>query len=340
MSLGEVLEPLLVLPGVLAGEGGRVARRLERALDEPLHAERRRLGAQRLHRVPELPQGHESAARQRRVVGEANERVPRRRALVAAHALDLLDRLRADAARGHVDDTAQSDRVLRGEDEPEVREDVLHLLPLVEADASEDEVRDARAKEALFHEPALRVHAHEDGHPPPAAQARRARRPRGLLELVHRLVDAHRLAAGPDGPQRLALAAHVAGDEGGGHVEDRLARAVVVLEAEDTRPGEVALEVEDVLYVGPAPGVDRLVLVTHDREVSAGAGEEAHALVLRAVRVLVLVDEHVRVAPLPRVAHRLVRGEERLGAQQQVVEVEGARGGEDRVVALLDALGQ
>ena len=121
-----------------------------------------------------------------------------RRALVAAHALDLLDRLRADAARRHVDDAAQGDRVLRGEDEPEVGEDVLHLLPLVEADAAEDEVRDARAQEALFDEPALRVHAHEDGHPPPAAQARRALDdPRRLLELVHRLVEAHRLAARP-----------------------------------------------------------------------------------------------------------------------------------------------
>ena len=177
--------------------------------------------------------------------------------------------------------------------------------------------------------------------PLPRRRAVRSTTHARLLELVDRLVEAHRLAAGPDGAQRLALAPHVAGDEGGGHVEDRLARAVVLLEAEDARPREVALEVEDVARcrrrarsrsTGPRrrrrvrfpPGPARRRTSSYcARFVSWYSSTSTYAVAPLRTR---------RAPPRPR------RGA--LSAQQQVVEVEGARGGEDRVVALLDALGQ
>ena len=73
-------------------------------------------------------------------------------------------------------------------------------------------------------------------------------------------------------------------------------RAVVLLEPHDVRVGEVLLEVEDVADVGAAPAVDRLVVVADDHQVAVPAAEQLHELVLRAVGVLVLVDEHVAEA--------------------------------------------
>ena len=71
-------------------------------------------------------------------------------------------------------------------------------------------------------------------------------------------------------------------------------RAVVLLEAHDVcASGKSLLEVEDVPDVGAAPAVDGLVVVAHDAEVAVAAGEQLHELVLRAVGVLVLVDEDV-----------------------------------------------
>ena len=83
------------------------------------------------------------------------------------------------------------------------------------------------------------------------------------------------------------------GDDRVGGVEDRLGRAVVLLEADDLGVGVVALELEDVADVGAAPGVDRLVVVADHGEVAVLAGEQVGEAVLGVVRVLVLVDQDV-----------------------------------------------
>src|ERR1700682_34348 len=69
--------------------------------------------------------------------------------------------------------------------------------------------------------------------------------------------------------------------------------AVVLPELHDGRAGKVLLEVQDVVDVGPAEAVDRLVLVTNGHDVAPPASEQLHELVLGVVRVLVLVDEQV-----------------------------------------------
>ena len=118
-----------------------------------------------------------------------------------------------------------------------------------------------------------------------------------------------------------------------GGVEDQLRRAVVALELDDGGIRPVALEVEDVAQVGAAPRVDRLVVVADDRQVAALPGERVDPQVLRAVRVLVLVD--VEVVPAILVAGqdvgRLLEQADRL--EQEVVEVERA----GRLEALLVA---
>ena len=102
----------------------------------------------------------------------------------------------------------------------------------------------------------------------------------------------------------------------------------------------VVLEVEDVAQVRAAPGVDRLVGVADHAEVAVLPGELAHQLVLHAVRVLVLVDEHVLeaaagsgAAPPESRANRSQR------AQQQVAEVERVRVREQALVGGVDVGG-
>ncbi len=109
-----------------------------------------------------------------------------------------------------------------------------------------------------------------------------------------------------------------------GGLEDQLRAPVVALQLHHRRAGFVALEVEDVAEVGPAPGVDRLVVVAHDAQVVVGGGQGPDDPVLGPVGVLVLVD--VQVAPARLVAGQDVRLglEEPDGPAQQVVEVERA----------------
>ena len=128
--------------------------------------------------------------------------------------------------------------------------------------------------------------------------------------------------AGPLGPEAFLLAILVLPDHGGRGVEDDLRRPVVPLEADGAGFGEVLFEVEDVAQVGAAPLVDRLVRIPDDGEVAVFGRELADQEVLRAVGVLVFVDQDV--AELRRVAGAHVLGafEELHALEQEVVEVE------------------
>ena len=70
------------------------------------------------------------------------------------------------------------------------------------------------------------------------------------------------------GAQRLAEPALVVGDEPGGGGEDVAGRAVVALEPDHLGAGKIVLEAQDVVDLGAAPAVDRLVVVADAADVS------------------------------------------------------------------------
>ena len=174
---------------------------------------------------------------------------------------------------------------------------------------------------------------------------------RRLVVLVVGDVADDLVAVARVGPQALVLAARVLGDDGVRGREDRLRRPVVLLQQHDRRVGVVALEVLDVADVGAAEGVDRLVGVADHAQLGGSdrprrgdpaaaparcSDQLAHEDVLRVVGVLVLVDEHVAEAPpvvLGDVGERLEQVD---GRHDQVVEVEGVRLLEARLVQRVD----
>ncbi len=117
--------------------------------------------------------------------------------------------------------------------------------------------------------------------------------------LVLDLDDLDRLALAELRPEPLRLAVAVVVDHRVRRLEDRVRRAVVLLERDRAGAGEVALEVEDVADVRAAEGVDRLVGVPDHQQVLVLAGDQLEEAVLRVVRVLVLVDEDVAERVLP-----------------------------------------
>jgi len=177
---------------------------------------------------------------------------------------------------GHVDDPAQAHIVVGIDDDLEVREGVLDLAPLVEAHPSDDPVRHAGAHECVFYGARLRIRAVEHGdHVFGILRQRAPGGPHdevGLLELVAPAERQDLRAPLPIGPEALVLAVAILPDDGRCRVENHLRRAVVLLQPHDARVREVALEVEDVLQVGPAPLVDRLVGVADDAEVAVVLG--------------------------------------------------------------------
>jgi hypothetical protein len=94
----------------------------------------------------------------------------------------------------------------------------------------------------------------------------------------------------------------------------------------------VALEVEDVADVGPAPAVDRLVLVADDGDAVLAPRQQADQPVLHAVGVLELVDEHVIEAIGDLLGGRGAARDEPQRRQQEPPEVGGVGGREPLLV--------
>ena len=85
------------------------------------------------------------------------------------------------------------------------------------------------------------------------------------------------LAALGLGPQGLAQPALVGGDQARGGAEDVAGGAVVALQPDDLGAREVALEAQDVVHLGAAPAVDRLVVVADAADVAGAPGPAAAA---------------------------------------------------------------
>src|SRR4029450_14164076 len=97
------------------------------------------------------------------------------------------------------------------------------------------------------------------------------------------------------GPQRFPFSLGVVFNDGARNSQDVLRRAIILLQFEDWRAGEVALEVQDVFDVRSPELVNRLIFVSYHEKVGVARGKQAEQLVLWPIRILILVDENVAV---------------------------------------------
>ena len=234
-------------------------------------------------------------------------------------------------ALGHPDGAQERFVVGRVGDQPEVGEQVLHLAPFIEAGGTDEAVGHAGPPERLLERARLGVGAIEYRHllerpvgrrPPPLQLAHD---PLSLVPLVGGREHRERLPALPPGAQRLADARGVLGDHAVGGVEDHLGRAVILLQPDQRGVRKIAGEFAHVAHVGPAPPVDRLVVVPHRADVAVRT-DQPDQLVLGAVGVLEFVHQH-ELEALAVVRQPVgMLAEERERVQEQVVEVHRVRG--------------
>jgi len=108
----------------------------------------------------------------------------------------------------------------------------------------------------------------------------------------------------------------VFGDHAVRGFEDHLGGAVVLLELHERRAREVVLKGEHVAHVGPAPAIDRLVVVADHAEVAVPPRQLLHEEVLRGVGILELVHQDVDEPVLPVRQPLGVLAEQREGMEQ------------------------
>ena len=224
--------------------------------------------------------------------------------LARAIAVHQLQRGVAEAALGRVDDALEGEVVGRVGDAAQIGEGVADLEPLVEARAADHPVGQAERDEALLDLAHLGGDAHEHGHlgranaPCCCSASISSPMRRASSSLSHAPVSVTFSPGSSSVMQRLAEPALIVGDEVGGGGEDMAGGAVIALQPHDGRAGEVVLEAQDVVDLGAAPAIDRLVVVADAGDVAAALGEQAQPEILGDVGVLVLVDEDVLEALL------------------------------------------
>src|SRR3954451_9598311 len=182
-----------------------------------------------------------------------------------AHRLGVVEHARqrrlADPAPRRVGNARERHHVLRVGEPGQVGDRVLDLGALVELRPADDLVADLPAHERVLEDARLRVGPVEDRdlrardalvHEALDLPHHEARLGVLVLELAH--LD--RIALAEVGPQRLAHPPAVVRDDRVGDAEDRLRRAVVLLEPYDLGVGVVVAEREDISDIRAAEAVD------------------------------------------------------------------------------------
>src|ERR687886_388790 len=124
-------------------------------------------------------------------------------------------------------------------------------------------------------------------------------------------------------------------NDGIGGVEDALARPVVRAQVDNMGTVEILVELTNDRMVGIAETIDRLLRITHGEERARlsilSPRQRLQQCMLRAIRILVLVDQHVPPARAVLVEHVGMTGEDAQRQEDAVVEV-------DRIMSLKLAL--
>ena len=298
------------------------------AFDHPLHHLRQRL-IFRLGReaVDQIDKNFQAAGAAAELCCCIRRRLPQRYAALARQRAQALDRRRADAARRRVDGALEAGIVIANRDEAQIRERVLDLHALEEAQAAVDAVRQAVADQRLFEHARLRIRAIQDRAVAQPASSRVMRLDPvddelGLVVLVERRVELDRLALLIVGPEVLAEPPGVLRNQSVRGLEDRAGRAIVLFEADDFGAWKIMAELDHVLDLGAAPAVDRLVVITDHEHRAAVAGQRAQPGVLQRVGVLELVDQDVAEAVAVVRLDVAVVAAQLVSAQQQFGEID------------------
>ena len=120
-------------------------------------------GGEFLDNVSECPQSRFGARRENIFVQHPADRRPDAQLMFQRVLLDLIDGALADSAGGRVNDAQQADRVVRAAEDFEVRQRVLDLRALIEAESAHHHIFSAVAPQRLFDLTRLEVRAIQHG---------------------------------------------------------------------------------------------------------------------------------------------------------------------------------
>ncbi len=182
-------------------------------------------------------------------------------------------RLLANAPRRDVDDAHQAHTVIGIVKDAQIGHHILDLPALVEPGRPHQLVGHSSPHKSILYRARLGIGAIHHRAVPQLHVSLRHQAPDlahhhvAFFLLVVGFQDNSLEAAVPLGEEALGMAMHVARDHGVGDIEDGLGRAVIPLQHDDAGMGIILAKAGHVPVIGSAEAIDRLVLVTHHKEI-------------------------------------------------------------------------
>ena len=105
--------------------------------------------------------------------------------------------------------------------------------------------------------------------------------------------------------------------------ENMPGRAIIALEPDDFRARKIRLEAQDVVDLGAAPAIDRLIVVADATDVLAPLRQQPQPQILDRVGVLIFVDEHIFEPVLILFQDLGIFAKETQAFEQKVAEIGG-----------------
>src|SRR3984893_12769221 len=232
----------------------------------------------------------------------------------------------AEAALGQVEDALEGKIVGGLRDASQIGERVADLGALVESWPADHPVRQAKGDKPLLEFAHLERRADKNGN---------------LVEgmaLALNLLDLFANHAGfflriPDpgdgwflanfaiGEESLAEPPLVVRDQARRDAEDMPGRAIITFQPDDFRTRKIGPEAQDVIDLGAAPAIDRLIVVADATEISAPLREQSQPQILGCVGILIFIDEHVAETFLIYLQDVGIFAKETHGFQQKVAKI-------------------
>src|ERR1700730_2393020 len=246
----------------------------------------------------------------------------------------------AEAALGQVEDPLERKIIggLRGA--AQIGERIADLGALVKSWAADHPVRQAKGDEPLLEFAHLERRADKNGN---------------LVEgmaLALELLDLFANHAGfflriPDAGHGWFLANFAIGEKGFSEpslvmrdqtrrdAEDMPGRAIITFQPDDFRARKIGLEAQDVIDLGAAPAIDRLIVVADATEILAPLREQSQPQILGRVGVLIFIDEHIAEAVLIKPQDLGIFAKETHGFQQKVAKIGGVENLQPLLIELI-----
>src|SRR5262249_28226239 len=211
--------------------------------------------------------------------------------------MDELQTRVSKSAFGQVEDPLEGKVVggLRGE--PQIGECVANLRALIKPRATDHAVGQRNGNETLLE----LAHLERGAHKYRDLIERMAFAPQffdffadqpGFFLAIPDARHGSLFAQAAIGKKRLAEPSLVMRDEPGGGGKDMAGRAVIALKPDDLRARKIALETQDIVDLGAAPAVNRLIVIADAAEIFPPLGKQPQPQILRRICVLIFVNEN------------------------------------------------